>query len=108
MYAARPRLTCGDLRYFFLGHTVFLEQAQFRGAANCLGARAAVEHGEDVGDVHFHSARAEHECAGDLGVGLPLPHELEDLPLATGQVAGAKTTRRSLPEALDYWFAQRL
>ncbi len=103
----RPRLTCGDLRYFFRGHTVFLEQPQLRRAAHCLGARAAVEDGEDVGDVHLHGARAEDERAGNLGVGPPLRHELEDLPLTAGQIAGAKTTRRSLPEALDDWFAKR-
>ena len=34
-------------------------------------------------------------------------YELEDLTLTAGQVARAKTTRRSLPEALDYWFAKR-
>ncbi len=57
--------------------------------------------------MHLHGARAEDERASDLGGGLPQRHKLEDLPLAAGQVAGAKTTRRSLPEALDDWFAKR-
>jgi hypothetical protein len=36
-----------------------------------------------------------------------LSHKLEDLALATGQVAGAETTHRSLPQALDDWLAER-
>jgi hypothetical protein len=47
-----------------------------------------VQGGADVGDVYLHGARAEDKRAGELGVDLPLRHELEDLPLTAGQVAG--------------------
>ncbi len=89
MYAATPRLTCGDLRYFFRNHTVFLEQPQLCGAANCVGARAAIKVGEDVGNMHLHGARAEDKRVSNLTIGLPLRHELKNLPLAAGEVAGA-------------------
>ena len=77
----------------FQSHIACFQQPQFRSAANCLGARATVEGGKNVGDMHLHGARAEDERAGDLGVGLPERYELEDLALATDQAAGAKTRR---------------
>src|SRR5262245_20568651 len=96
----RARVARGDLRYFFRGPTGIRKPAQLHGAANCLGARAAVEDREDVGDVHLYGARAEDERAGDLGIGLPLRHELEDLPLTASQIAGTEARRRALPDML--------
>jgi hypothetical protein len=43
-------------------------------------------------------------CVGALGVGLLQRVALEHFSLARGQVAGLKTTCRSLSQALDKWF----
>src|SRR5215216_3814961 len=93
---------------FFSGRYRILKQSQLGRPAHCLGARPAVESRQDVGNMHFHRTRAEDKCAGDLGVGLPFRHKLENLTLATGQVARAKATSRARPKALADWFAKRL
>lgn len=58
--------------------------------------------------MHFHRTRAKDECASDLGVGLPFRHQLENLALATGQIARAKATCCARPKARSDWFAKRL
>ena len=46
-----------------------------------------VELGEDVADVGFDGAFADHEPVGDGGVGESLGHEFEHAPLALGEPA---------------------
>ena len=56
-------------------------QPEFYGAYGGLGAVGDIEFAEDASHVRLDGAYAEEEVAGDLGVGLALAEELQDLDL---------------------------
>src|SRR5690606_19690016 len=64
-----------------------LQPAEDREDAAVVGVGGReVELGEDVPDVLLHGAVADHQLAGDGGVGPPLGHQLEHLALAGGEL----------------------
>src|SRR5215207_8667248 len=50
-----------------------------------MGPVGNLQLGEDVGDVVTHGLRTKEEACGDLGVGVTLRDEVEDLHLAGGE-----------------------
>ena len=59
------------------------------GEADRLYAIAEPQFGEDVVDVRFDGRLAEEQCRGDLGVGVSMGDEAQDLELALARSASS-------------------
>ena len=62
------------------------DEAAFVGEGDELGAVAAAELAQSPADVRLRGQGADHEAAGDLGVGQTASDEAQDLALAFGQL----------------------
>ena len=64
------------------GATVFLEQMEFAGASNGLGAISHGEPGENVFDVELDRVQADHQLIRDLLIGIASREQVQHFQFA--------------------------
>src|SRR5215203_1492621 len=66
--------------------SILSSQSRFAGPDDGVGAVGYLQLGEDVGDVVAYGLGAQVEACGDLGVGVALGDEIEDLYLPDAEL----------------------
>src|SRR5829696_6389420 len=81
---------------------ILLAQPPFAGPDDRMSPVSNLQLGEDVGDMVAYGPRADKQTCGDLGVGVALGYEVEDLDLARGEFG------ESLLQRYRFWRGEKI